>query len=166
MTVETLKDLYIQEIRDLYDAEKQIAKALPKMIDAASFEELRTAFQDHLTQTRNQVERLERVFDKLGEKAKGKKCDGIRGILDEGEEMIDLDTGASVHDAALISAAQRVEHYEIAAYGTVCAYAKSLGFDDQLSLLLETLNEEKRTDELLTRIAENVVNVEAVRRAG
>jgi ferritin-like metal-binding protein YciE len=166
MTLGTLRDLYVNEIRDIYDAENEIVKALPKMIEASSSAELRTAFQHHLRQTEQQVDRLERVFDMLGEKAKGRKCQGIRGIISEGEDILDADAGASIMDAALIAAAQRVEHYEIAAYGTCCAYAKQLGFDDQLKLLLETLEEEKETDEKLTQIAETVINVEAVRQAG
>ena len=166
MTIETLRDLYVSEIQDLYDAEKEIVKALPKMFEAASSEEVRSAFQDHLQITHKQVERLERVFEMLGERPKTRKCQGIRGIISEGEDIIDADAGPSIMDAALIAAAQRVEHYEIAVYGTVCAYAKQLGFEDQLELLVETLQEEKEADEQLTEIAESVINVEAARKAG
>lgn len=166
MTMETLRDLYVSEIKDLYDAENQIIKALPKMIEVTSSDELRSAFQEHLHATQQQVDRLERVFGLLGEKPKARKCDGMRGIISEGEDVLDANAGPAILDAALIASAQRVEHYEIAAYGTVCAYAKQLGFDDQLELLHETLEEEKEADERLTQIAEDVINVEAVREAG
>ncbi len=166
MTIETLRDLYVNEIRDLYDAETQITKALPKMIDKVSSEELKSALHEHLQVTNGQVGRLEQIFEMLGENAKARKCQGIRGIIDEGKDtMNDLEAG-SIMDAGIIAAAQRVEHYEIAAYGTVCAYAKELGLEDQQNLLHETLEEEKEADDKLTQIAESVVNIEAVRRAG
>jgi len=164
--MESLRDLYINELRDVLDAEHQILKALPKMIKACSSEECRSAFQQHLEITQGQVERLERIFESLGQKAKGRSCAGMRGIIDEAKEILDQDASEAVLDAALIAGAQRVEHYEIAAYGTLCAYAKELGFKDQLQLLVETLQEEKDADEQLTAIAESVVNIEAVRRAG
>ncbi|MCC6859533.1 MAG: ferritin-like domain-containing protein [Bryobacterales bacterium] len=164
--MESLRDLYISELRDVLDAERQIVKALPEMIRACSAEECRSAFEEHLEVTREQVKRLEQVFDSLGQKASSRKCAGMRGIIEEGKEILEQDASGPVKDAALIAAAQRVEHYEIAAYGTLCAYAKELDFQDQLELLLETLQEEKDTDEKLTGIAENIVNVEAVRKAG
>jgi ferritin-like metal-binding protein YciE len=166
MRLESLRDLYINELRDVLDAERQIIKALPKMIKGCSSEECQSAFEEHLEVTHGQVERLERIFDLLGQKAKGRSCPGMRGIIEEGKEILEEDATGAVKDAALIAAAQRVEHYEIAAYGTLCAYAKELGFKDQLQLLLKTLQEEKETDEKLTGLAESAVNVEAVRQAG
>jgi ferritin-like metal-binding protein YciE len=157
----SLRDLYVEELRDLYSAEHQIIKALPKMAKHASAEELRTAFENHLQQTKRQAERLEKVFASLDEKPKGKKCAGMEGLLEEGAEMMEEDFEDAVMDAALISAAQRVEHYEIAAYGTVCAYAEQLGESEQASLLRETLQEEKETDHKLTELSSDI-NSEAL----
>jgi ferritin-like metal-binding protein YciE len=154
--LQDLRDLWVDELKDLYHAEHQILKALPKMAKAAVDDELRTAFEEHLEQTRGHVERLEQVFEQIGEAPKGKRCKGMEGIIAEGKEMIDLDLPEPVGDAALIAAAQRVEHYEIAAYGTVRTYAELLGEGDAATLLEETLNEEKETDERLTAIAESV----------
>lgn len=160
MEQSALKELYIEELRDLYDAENQLVKALPKMAKASSSEALRSGFEEHLKQTKGHVERLEEIFNHLGEKAKGKKCHGMEGLISEGKEIIDEDLEDEVKDAGLISAAQRVEHYEIAAYGTVRTYAEILGDDDAVSLLEETLSEEKATDQKLTELASDI-NVEA-----
>jgi ferritin-like metal-binding protein YciE len=163
MKLESLHDLYIKELRDLYDAEKQIIKALPKMIKATTSSELQNAFESHLEQTRGHVERLEQVFEKLGSRARATKCKGIEGIIDEGKEMMEEDGDNAVIDAAIISAAQRVEHYEMAGYGCVRTYAQTLGYDDQARLLEQTLEEEKEADEKLTQIAESIVNPSAMR---
>lgn len=153
---EGLKELYLDELKDLYSAETQMLKALPKLAKAASSKELRQGFEEHLEQTKGHVQRLEQIFQALGESPKGKKCKGMEGLVDEGAEVIDDDFEGSVKDAALIGAAQRVEHYEIAAYGTVCAFAKELGETEQASLLTETLEEEKKTDEKLTQLAQQM----------
>jgi ferritin-like metal-binding protein YciE len=153
---EGLKELYIDELKDLYNAENQLVKALPKMAKAASSEELSQGFEEHLEQTRGHVQRLEKIFKSLGESPKGKKCKGMEGLVAEGTEVMEEDFEDSVMDAALIGAAQRVEHYEIAAYGTVCAFAEELGETEQASLLNETLKEEKKTDEKLTKLAEQI----------
>jgi len=153
---EGLKELYIDELKDLYNAENQLVKALPKMAKAASSEELSQGFEEHLEQTRGHVQRLEKIFKSLGESPKGKKCKGMEGLVAEGAEVMEEDFEDSVMDAALIGAAQRVEHYEIAAYGTVCAFAEELGESEQASLLNETLEEEKETDEKLTKLAEQI----------
>ncbi len=153
---EGLKRLYIEELKDLYNAENQLVKALPKMAKAASSEELSQGFEEHLEQTRGHVQRLEKIFQALGENPKGKKCRGMEGLVAEGAEVMEEDFEDSVMAAALIGAAQRVEHYEIAAYGTACAFAELLGESDQASLLNETLEEEKETDEKLTKLAEEI----------
>lgn len=159
MTNESLKELYIDELRDLYSAENQLVKALPKLAKAATSEELSAAFQEHLEQTKGHVQRLEQIFQSLDESPKGKKCLGMEGLVKEGSEMTGEFDG-EVLDAALISAAQRVEHYEIAAYGTVAAFAELLGDSEQQSLLHETLQEEKETDQKLTELSKTM-NVEA-----
>lgn len=166
MKMQTLNDLYLTELHDLYDAENQILKALPKMAESASSAELRGAFQEHLDQTRTHVARLEEIFTMHAEKIKGEKCAGIEGIIKEGKQLMDEDAQPMVRDAALIAAAQRVEHYEIAVYGCVRTYAQQLGFDRAANLLETTLREEEQTDKKLTRIAESRVNVEATRAAG
>jgi ferritin-like metal-binding protein YciE len=140
----------------LINAENQIVKALPKMVKAAASNELRTAFEEHLKQTHGHVQRLEKIFSIIDESSRGKKCKGMEGVIAEGKEMLDMDLPEPVGDAALIAAAQRVEHYEIAAYGTARAYAEILGEEEAASLLEETLDEEKETDERLTSIAETV----------
>ncbi|HZS98494.1 MAG TPA: ferritin-like domain-containing protein [Terriglobales bacterium] len=155
MARETLQTLYLNELRDLYSAEQQLVKALPKMAKNAESEDLSEAFTSHLEETKNQVARLEQIFESLSESAKGKKCGGMEGIVEEGGETINEYEG-SVLDAALISAAQRVEHYEMAAYGAVCAYAQLLGRSEDLGLLKETLEEEKKADEKLTELSETV----------
>jgi ferritin-like metal-binding protein YciE len=156
----TLRQLYVEELRDIYDAEKQLIKALPKMAEAATSEELRSGFEEHLEQTKGHAERLEQIFNELGEKATGKKCKGMQGLVSEGSEVIDEDFEGEVKDAGLISAAQRVEHYEIAAYGTVRTYATLLGEENAVTLLEKTLAEEKETDQKLTELAEGI-NAEA-----
>ncbi len=156
----TLRQLYVEELRDIYDAEKQLIKALPKMAEAATSEELRNGFEEHLEQTKGHAERLEQIFNELGEKATGKKCKGMQGLVSEGSEIIDEDFEGEVKDAGLISAAQRVEHYEIAAYGTVRTYATLLGEENAVTLLEKTLAEEKETDQKLTELAEGI-NAEA-----
>jgi ferritin-like metal-binding protein YciE len=161
MEMESLRDLYLDELKDVYNAEKQLVRALPKMAKSASHEELRTAFEDHLTVTEEQVRRLETIFDDMGKPARGKKCLGMEGLLAEGQEMMEEDMEPEVLDAALISAAQRVEHYEIAAYGTLRTYARQLGYDNHAQLLQQSLDEEGAADKLLTQIAESTVNVDA-----
>jgi len=156
MEKNSLKGLYVDELRDLYSAENQITKALPKMAKAATSDELREGFEEHLEQTKGQIERLQQIFEKLGEKPTGKKCMGMEGLLKEGAEVMGEDYEDAVMDAALISAAQRVEHYEMAGYGAVIAYAEVLGEDEAASLLKETLEEEKETDEKLTELSSRI----------
>ena len=153
-----LKELYVDELKDLYSAENQLVKALPKMAKAASSDQLRQGFEKHLEQTRGHVQRLQKIFQALGESPKGKKCKGMEGLIEEGSEAMEEDYEGSVMDAALIGAAQRVEHYEIAGYGSVRSMAETLGEDDHVSLLEQTLEEEKETDERLTELAEQINN--------
>ena len=161
-----LLDLFKDEIKDIYWAEKHLTKALPKMQKAASSEELRTAFETHLEQTKVHVTRLEKVFELLEEKAVAKKCDAMEGLVAEGQSIIeDTDEGTATRDVGLILAAQKVEHYEIATYGSLTTLAKTLGREDIAKILGETLEEEKETDELLTEIAESDVNYEATTEA-
>jgi ferritin-like metal-binding protein YciE len=156
MTENSLKQLYVDELKDLYSAETQLTKALPKMAKAASSEELQQGFEEHLEQTKGHVERLQKIFGMLDEKPTGKKCQGMEGLIKEGAETMEEDFEDAVMDSALISAAQRVEHYEIAGYGTVIAFAELLGESEQASLLRETLEEEKETDEKLTELAQEI----------
>lgn len=156
-----LHDLYVNELKDLYNAENQLLKALPRMAKAASAPELKAAFTEHLEVTRKQVERLETIFAELEVSPKGKKCQAMEGLVEEGKEVIDEEGEPSVKDAALIAAAQRVEHYEMAGYGCVRTFAKLLGYDDAVVLLQETLDEEGDADKKLTELAESVINVEA-----
>jgi ferritin-like metal-binding protein YciE len=156
MPEQDLRELYIDELKDLYNAENQLVKALPKMAKAATSDELRSGFEEHLEQTKGHVQRLEQIFEMLGERPKGKKCKGMEGLVEEGSEMIDEDFEGSVKDAGLIGAAQRVEHYEIAGYGTVKAFAQTLGENEHVDLLEQTLQEEKDTDEKLTQLAEQI----------
>ena len=164
MKLESLKDLYREQLKDLYSAETQLLDALPKMAEAASAPDLKRAFSDHLRQTQEHVRRLERVFEELGERPQGHTCEGMKGLIREGEEMMAMKGDPAVLDAGLIAAAQRVEHYEIAGYGTVRTYAELLGHDGHMTLLERTLDEEEQTDELLTRLAESHVNEEAFSR--
>ena len=153
-----LKDLYIDELKDLYNAVNQLVKALPKLARAAAPAELRQGFEEHLEQTKGHVERLEKIFQMLDESPKGKKCKGMEGLIEEGSEVMEEDYEGSLLDAALIGAAQRVEHYEIAGYGTVRSFAESLGETEHASLLEETLEEEKETDKKLTELAKQLNN--------
>ena len=161
MQMNSLRELYVEELRDLYSAENQILKALPRMIRAASNKDLQRAFTLHERQTQQHVKRLDRIFRMLDESTRGKKCKGIEGLLEEGQELIKERPEPEVLDAGLISAAQRVEHYEMAGYGTVRTYARQLGEEEQANLLQETLNEEGETDKLLTSLAESSINIEA-----
>lgn len=156
MSVDTIDDLLVEELQDLYSAETQITKALPKMAKAASSNELRGAFENHLKETEGQIKRLDKVFEILGSNPKGKTCDGMKGVLGEGSEMLQDTAEGEVRDIALISAAQRVEHYEMAAYGTVRTYADRLGQSQISDLLAETLQEEKAADKKLTEISEKL----------
>ncbi len=159
--MESMQKLYLEELRDVYDAEKQLVQALPKMAKNASHKQLRTAFEEHLAMTQEQVRRLETIFDNLGEKPSGKKCKGMQGLIEEGEEIMKQEGDPDVKDAAMISAAQRVEHYEIAAYGSLRTYANELGLKDHAELLQRTLDEEGNTDKRLTQLATSRVNRDA-----
>src|SRR3954471_4559482 len=150
----TLHDAFIDELRDTYDAEKQLTKALPKLAKAASNPKLRQAFETHLQETQGQIARLEQVFESLDEKARGKHCDGIAGIIEEGKAIMEEDFDETTMDACLIAAGQRAEHYEMAAYGTLIAWARTMGHDEAADLLQETLDEEKAADEKLNALAE------------
>ncbi|MBV8672629.1 MAG: ferritin-like domain-containing protein [Acidobacteriaceae bacterium] len=160
MKLDSLRELYIEELKDLYSAENQITKALPKLAKTATNPKLRQAFEQHLEQTKGHVQRLEQIFEGLDEKPTGKTCEGMKGLLKEGDEMAGGDGDTDVIDAGLISAAQRVEHYEIAAYGSVATYAELLGENEAVDLLNQTLEEEKETDQKLTQVAKKI-NVEA-----
>ncbi|MGH9495933.1 MAG: ferritin-like domain-containing protein [Candidatus Sulfotelmatobacter sp.] len=161
----TLHDAFIDELQDAYDAEKQLTKALPKLAKAASSDELRDAFENHLEETQGHVKRLEQVFASIGEKAKGKHCDGIAGINEEGKNVMEEDFDENTMDACLIAGGQRAEHYEIAAYGSLIAWAKAMGHDEAASLLEQTLEEEKAADQKLTSIAESGINEQAAAQA-
>ena len=161
MAMDSLKDLYVEELKDLYNAENQLLKALPRLARKASSPDLKAAFEEHLGQTEGQVNRLEKIFKRLGEKPTGKTCKAMKGLVEEGKEIIEEDGDGSVLDAALIGAAQKVEHYEIASYGTARTFASMLGEDDAMELLQETLDEEAATDKKLTALAESLVNPEA-----
>lgn len=154
----TLHDAFLDELRDAYDAEKQLVKALPKLARAATSDELRSAFESHLEETRGHLSRLEEVFSGLDEKARGKHCDGIAGIIEEGKKMLDDDLDEDAMDAGLIASGQRAEHYEIAAYGTLIAWARAMGHTEAVELLEQTLEEEKAADEKLTELAESGIN--------
>ena len=162
MSMDSLKDLYIDELKDLYSAETQLIKALPKMAKKATAPELKQAFQDHLEETKGHVARLEEIFEELDEKPTGKTCKAMKGLVEEGAEVIEEDGNEAVLDAALIGAAQRVEHYEIAGYGVVRTFATLLGENDAAELLQETLDEEAAADKKLTEIAEEDINFEAL----
>jgi ferritin-like metal-binding protein YciE len=156
MTIDSIEKLLLEELKDLHSAETQITKALPKLVKAASSPDLKKAFEKHLKETEGQIERLDRVFEILGKKAVNKTCEGMKGLLSEGSEMMrEIETG-DVRDAALISAAQRVEHYEMAAYGTVRAYAQQIDQSEIADLFKQTLEEEKATDEKLTEISKKI----------
>ena len=160
MSVDSIEKLFVEELKDLYSAENQITKVLPKMAKASTSSELKTAFESHLEETRGHVQRLDRVFAILGKAPKGKTCEGMKGVLDEGSKMLSETNEGQLRDAAMISAAQRVEHYEMAAYGTVRTYAQLLGQSEIAKLLQATLEEEKAADKKLTEIA-STVNAQA-----
>ena len=162
MSLDTLEKLYISELRDLYSAENQLLKALPKMAKGASSPDLKDAFQKHLEQTKGHVERLEELFEQLDESPKGKTCQAMKGLIEEGSEILKEEGEESVLDAGMIVAAQKVEHYEIASYGSVRTFANLLGQDEAARLLQSTLDEESETNEILNRVAETVVNPEAL----
>jgi len=160
MKLMTLHDLFVAELKDIYHAENQLVKALPKMAKAATSEELRAGFETHLEETEGQVERLDKIFEMLDMAPRGKKCEAMQSLIKEGKEMMEEDAEDAVLDAALIAAAQKVEHYEIASYGTLRTYAQMLGMDEAAALLQETLDEESATDEKLTELAQTI-NAEA-----
>ena len=163
MAIETLEDAFIEELKDLLHAEKQLTKALPRMAKKAQNPQLKKSFEKHLRQTEDQVQRLEQVFELLDMKPKTKTCDAMKGLIEEGKELMQEDAEPDVLDALLIGAAQKVEHYEIASYGTLCTWAELLGCDRKvIDLLKKTLSEEKETDELLTKLAEQQVNQAAM----
>jgi ferritin-like metal-binding protein YciE len=164
MEMESLRELFVDELKDLYSAENQILKALPKMIKKASSSELKKGFESHLQQTKVHVERLDEIFQQLGKSPKGKKCKGMEGVIADGKEWMEEDAETEVMDAGLIGAAQHVEHYEMAGYGCVRTYAELLGLDDLAKLLQKTLDEERQTDEKLTTLAQKI-NVAAEKAA-
>lgn len=162
MQMESLQDLFVDQLKDLYNAENQLVKALPKLAKSSTSAELRNAFESHLEETKGHVERLEKIFEKLGTSPGGKTCKAMKGLIEEGSEMMDEDAEPSIMDAGLIAAAQRVEHYEMAGYGVVRTFAKLLGNKEAARLLQETLEEEGAADKKLTQLAESVVNPKAV----
>lgn len=166
MQIDTLQKLYEDELKDLHSAERQIIQALPRMIKAASNEELKAALTEHLEVTKQQLARLDQIFEKLGKRGAGKKCKGMEGVLADGKELLEEDIAPEVLDAGIISAAQHVEHYEMAGYGTVRTYAELLGDKQAAKLLQQTLDEEKEADAKLTQLAESTINVEAEAMAG
>jgi ferritin-like metal-binding protein YciE len=162
MPLKSLEDLFLHELKDIYSAEKQLLKALPKMAKATTSENLRQAFEEHRDQTEVQVERLDQIFQGLGKSGRGPKCEAMEGLIEEGKKLIDEEKAeAAVCDAGLIAAAQKVEHYEIASYGTLKTFAQLLGHEDAAELLQQTLDEEKETDQKLTELAESEINLEA-----
>jgi ferritin-like metal-binding protein YciE len=161
MEIDSLRKLYVEELKDLYSAEKQILQSLPRMAKKATNPQLRAGFEEHVRQTEEQVKRLDRIFEGLGKSPRGKKCKGMEGVLEEGKEVMQEDMDNETRDAALIAAAQRVEHYEMAGYGTARTYAQLLGENEAAKLLQQTLDEEGATDKKLTQLAE-AINVEAM----
>ena len=166
MKMETLEDVLTDELKDIYSAENQIIKALPKMAKASADDQLRNAFEQHLQQTRTHAQRIEQICKELNITPKGKKCAGMEGVIAEGAEVLDTQGAEEAREAALIGAAQRVEHYEIAAYGTARTHAQKLGHDNAARLLDQTLSEERQTDERLTQIAESQINPQAMHGDG
>jgi len=164
MQIDSLDDLYIDQLADIYDAEKRLVKALPKMAKKASSPELRSAFEDHVQKTRHHVERLEEIFQELGRDATGKKCKAMMGLISEGKDILDKDIDPKIRDAGIVAAAQKVEHYEIAAYGTLRTLAETRGDRRAAQLLQETLDEEKEADHKLTQMAESSINMQAAGR--
>jgi ferritin-like metal-binding protein YciE len=165
MELSSFDDLFVEQLQDLYDAEQRLTKALPKMAGAAHNPALKTAFQEHLRQTENQVTRLEKIFQMLGKSAETKTCEAMKGLVEEGSEVISANGDPDVKDAALIAAGQRVEHYEISGYGTARTFAQRLGRSDAARLLQETLDEEAATDKKLTALAEQIINPRAAAKA-
>jgi len=161
MEMESLQDLFVEDLKDLYSAETQLTKALPKMAKAATNPDLKQAFETHLAETQVQIERLEKIFEELDESPKGKKCKAMEGLIEEGKELMEEDAEPEVLDAGLIGAAQKVEHYEIAGYGTVRTYAQMLGNEEAARLLQKTLDEEGMTDKKLTELAMQCINADA-----
>ena len=164
MQIDSLDDLYVDQLADIYDAEKRLVKALPKMAQKASTPELRSAFEDHVQKTRHHVERLEEIFQELGRDATAKKCKAMMGLISEGKDILDKDIDPKIRDAGIVAAAQKVEHYEIAAYGTLRTLAETRGDRRAAQLLQETLNEEKEADHKLTQVAEASINMQAAGR--
>jgi ferritin-like metal-binding protein YciE len=162
MSLDSLEQLFLEELKDIYNAEKQLTRALPRMAKAAESPELQQAFTKHLRETEGQIQRLERIFKELGQAVRGKKCKGMEGLVEEGKEKMEEEGEAPVLDAALIAAAQKVEHYEIAAYGCLRTYAQLLGYDEAERLLQQTLEEEEATDKTLTQLGESGINEAAV----
>src|SRR5215213_3689531 len=160
MEMESLQDLLIEELKDIYNAESQLLKAMPRMAKKAKSQQLKSAFETHMKETEGQIDRLEQVFESLGEKAKGKTCHAMKGLLEEAKEMMGEDMDDDVMDAALIAVAQKIEHYEIASYGTVRTWAQHIGDEQTARALQQTLDEEGKTDKLLTEMAESTINVE------
>lgn len=165
MATKTLDDLFYETLKDIYYAERKISKTLPKMARGAQNEQLKQAFLEHKEETDGQIERLQQVFELIGKRARGKTCDAIEGIISEGEEILEEFKGTPALDAGLIAAAQAVEHYEIARYGTLCAWAKQLGMQEAAQLLSETLKEESATDQKLTKLAQSTLNAAAKKAA-
>ncbi len=166
MSLDSLQSLFLEELKDIYHAEKQLVQALPRLAKSASSPELKEAITSHLEETKGHVERIEQIFQDLGHAARGKRCKGMEGLLEEGKEIMEEEGEDAVIDAALIAGAQRVEHYEIAAYGCLRTYAQLLGYDKAARLLSETLSEEEAADEKLNAIAESKVNAEAAAAGG
>jgi ferritin-like metal-binding protein YciE len=164
MALHTLEDLFVDHLKDLYNAEHQITKALPRMAKKVATNELRDALENHLQQTETQIERLEKVFQMLEKSPRGKKCMGMEGLIQEGQEVLNEDMEPVLRDSAIIAAAQKVEHYEISAYGTAIAFARLLGHEEAVKLFKETLDEESQADELLNKIAEGSVNRSAMQQ--
>lgn len=165
MSLQSLADAFVDELRDVYSAEKQLLKALPKMAKKATNPQLKKAFENHLSETEGQVERVEKVFETLELKARAKTCEAMQGLLEEGKSIMEEDAEPEVLDAMLIAAAQKVEHYEMATYGTLCAWAKALGYDEALALLKETMDQEVKADSLLTDLADGSINATAAEMA-
>ena len=163
MSIASLDDLFLHELKDLYSAERQLVQALPKMAKSATSDELRTALENHLAETEEQVTRLEQILESFDESPRGQKCQGMEGLIDEGKSLLKEDADPDVLDAGIIVAAQKVEHYEIATYGAVCEYARMMGHTEALQLLEQTLEEEKNADQLLNQIAEGGINALAER---
>jgi ferritin-like metal-binding protein YciE len=163
MKIETMEDLFLEQVEDLYDAEKRLVKALPKMAEAATSLSLRQAFESHLIETEGHVSRLENIFRTLGQDPKAQTCDAMKGLISEGEDMVSDTEPSALRDAGLIASANRVEHYEMAAYGSARTFAQTLGLAEAASLLEQTLQEEKKADQKLTQLAETMINDEALR---